>query len=1104
MGKRLLSFLVICLCAVSVAFAQRKVTGVVIDAETGEPVVGASVLVKGTTVGAATDVNGNFTIQNVPSSAKQLTVSYIGMNSKDVAIKSSLKIYLESSAKALNEQIVIAYGTATKESFTGSAKVVGAETIAETQKSNALDALNGVVAGVQMFNASGQPGIETPTIRIRGISSINAGNSPLIVLDGAPYDGDMNNINPADIESMTVLKDAASNALYGARGANGVIMITTKKAKMGEQAKITVDAKWGSNHRSVRRYETINDPRHYYETYYTALKNLAMNKNGLSDEEANIWANNNLVEGDYGLQYQVYSIPDGQNLIGTNGRFNPNATQGYLLNGNWLTPDDYMDATYKNGLRQEYNITATQATQYGNFYASVGYLDNEGITENSDYKRFTARLKADSQMKKWLKVGGNFDYTRYDAHYMSEDGASNSSGNIFAYATQIAPIYPLFVRDANGNIMQDLYGYTVYDYGEGDNAGLERPFMPSGNAVGSALLDVNSFEGNAFNGNVFAEIKFYEDLKFTTTNTLGWDESRSTGLTNAFYGSYKSSNGILDKSHSRTLAANYVQTLDWGHNFSGHQLNVMLGHEHHDYRYYYLSASKSNMFSPENLELAGAITDGSANSYTTRYNTEGWFGRLMYNYDEKYFASFSYRRDASSRFAKENRWGNFFSVGAAWLIHKEDFFNVDWVNTLKFKVSYGENGNDAIGNYRYTNVSSIVNSIGHVGAIPSSMGKNDISWEKVGNFNIGLEFELFQSRLTGDIEFFNRKTSDMLAWFTMPGSFGYTGYYTNIGDMRNRGIEVDLAGDIIRTKDITWNVNLNLTHYKNKITRLPDERKTVTTFDGTEGYSSGNYFYGEGKSLYTWYIPEYAGVYTESNYAGDATDAKATGAEVAEYDPSMAGMALYYETKTVNVLDEDGQKVLDENGDPVTKDVRVKTTKYSDADDYLCGTALPDLYGGFGTSFRFKNFDFSMNFGFQIGGKCYDSDYATYMSVPYSKTTTGTAFHVDILNAWSVDNQNSDIPRFQYGDEYSASRSTRFLINASYLSLNNINIGYTLPKYLTRKVSIDNVRIYASADNVFVWSKRQGLDPRQSISGSITNSYYAPIRAISGGITVTF
>ena len=1105
MGKRLLSFLVICLCAVSVAFAQKKVTGTVVDSETGEPVVGASVLVKGTTAGAATDINGKFTIQNVPNSAKTLVVSYIGMTAKEVAIKPSLKIAMDSDTKALKEQIVVAYGTATKESFTGSAKVVGADVIAETQKENVLDALNGKVAGVQMYNASGQPGAETPTIRIRGISSIYSTNSPLIILDGAPYDGDMNNINPADIESMTVLKDAASNALYGARGANGVIMITTKKGKPGDNAKISIDAKWGSNSRATRRYETINNPAQYYETYYTSLKNYALSNNMTADA-AHAWANNNLIDGDHGLVYNVYSVPTGQYLIGSNGKLNPNATMGNVVNGNYLQADDWLDYAFQNGFRQEYNATVTQSTGKTNMYASFGYLDNEGITAKSDYERITARLKADSQILPFLKVGANMNYSHYSAHTMSEDGSSNSSGNIWAVSSEMAPIYPLFIRDANGNLQQDANGYTIYDYGNGANGGLERPCYTQANAIQAALLDEDSYEGNAFNGNMFAEIRFYKDLKFTSNNTVNLDETRSTGLTNAFYGSYASSNGILSKYHTRTLSWNYNQILDWSHDFNGHEVTVMLGHEYYRTKYYYLYASKSNMLTPDNLELAGAVTDGSANSYTTDYNTEGWVGRLQYNYLQKYFVHGSFRRDASSRFHPNHRWGNFWSAGAAWLINKESWFKASWVDMLKIKASYGENGNDGIGNYRYTNIYDIVNADGNIAVVPYTKGSEDISWEKQGNFNAGVEFELFNGRLNGDVEFFYRKTSDMLFSFPLAPSMGYTSYYANIGDMRNRGIEVELDGDIIRTRDLTWNVNVNLTHYTNKITRLPDERKT-TTVDGHGGFQSGNYFIGEGLSYYTFYTKQYAGVCHSDNYPGDAAD-KAAGAGTdytpTEYDKTYAGRSMWYTTKTVNVVDEEGNVVKDDNGNNVTKDIKVKTTSSSAANYYLGETALPKIYGGFGTSLRYKNFDFSINFAYQLGGKCWDNDYQSMMANAYD-TSKGNAWHADMLKAWSETNTSSNIPSLMYNDQYAAASSDRWLTDASYLSINNINIGYTFPRSWTRKALIQKLRIYASADNVFVWSKRQGLDPRQTMSGGgATNTYYPPIRTISGGITIDF
>lgn len=999
------------------------------------------------------------------SSAKTLVISYIGMQTVEVPVKPSVKVFLKSNTELLDEVMVVAYGTAKKSAFTGSATVVGSEEIGKIQSSNVANALTGKVAGVQLNTSSGQPGATTPSIRVRGISSINAGNDPLIILDGAPYDGDLNNISSQDIESMTVLKDAASNALYGARGANGVIIITTKKGTAG-QARVTVDAKWGSNSRATQDYNYIKSSAQYYEMYYGALKSYFVNEQGMTDAAAHVSANTNmLTSGDYGLGYNAYTIPQGQYLIGTNGKLNPNATLGNVVNYNgqdyMIMPDNWLDEAYSHGLRQEYNVSVSAGTDKSSFYASISYLNNEGITAKSDYERLTGRLKADYQVKDWLKFGANMSYTHFDANSLGEDGASNSSGNIFAYATQIAPIYPLYVRDGQGNIMKDSNGLTVYDFGN-NNAGMSRPFLSGGNAYAANLLDTNNAEGNAMTATGFAEVRFLKDFKFTWTSGVAIDETRSTSFTNPYYGQYASSNGIPSKAHTRNLSYNHQQLLNWKRSFGSNNLEVMLGHESYRYKYYYLYASKSNVFDPTNTELAGAITENGSNSYVTDYNTEGYFARLQYDFAEKYFLSGSYRRDASSRFHPDNRWGNFWSAGAAWIISKEDFFDVDWVDMLKVKASYGSQGNDNIGNYLYVNTYTIVNAGGSPAANPSTMGNKDITWETNGNFNAGFDFELFKGRLSGTVEYFFRKTSDMLFSFPLPPSFGYKSYYANVGDMTNQGIEAEFNATAIKTNDFTWDINLNLTHYKNKISYLPEERKTMVV-DGVPGYSSGNYYYGEGEPLFTYRIKKYAGV---------AED----------------GQALYYKS------------VKDENGNVIGQET---TTKYDDADYYLCGSALPDVYGGFGTSFSYKGFDLSADFTYQIGGLVYDSDYAGLMAPP-TASSKGTNFHADLLNAWTPENTSSNIPRFQFGDNYATASSDRFLTKASYLSLQNINFGYTLPANVTRNVGIEKVRVYLTADNVWVWSKRQGLDPRQSISGSVTNSYYAPMRTISGGITLTF
>ena len=999
------------------------------------------------------------------SSAKTLVISYIGMEEKTVAIKPNVKVVLRTNSELLNEVVVTAYGTAKRSSFTGSASVVSSEEIGKIQTSNVANALNGKASGVQLNNASGQPGSNSPSIRIRGISSINAGNDPLVILDGVPYDGDLNNLSSQDIESMTVLKDAASNALYGARGANGVIMITTKKGSSG-QAKVTVDAKWGSNSRATRDYDMVTDPGQYYEMYYKALNDYALYR-GLDASTAYQWALSNLTAyNDYGLGYNVYSVPNGENLIGENGKLNPNATLGNLVEVDGqqflVRPDNWIDETYRTSLRQEYNVSVTAGNDKSSFYTSVNYLNNEGITANSDYERLTGRLKADYQVKNWLKVGANMAYTHYNANSLDEDGSSGSSGNVFAIATQVAPIYPLYLRDGNGNIMHDSNGFIWYDFGQGENADMGRPVFFGSNAIAESQLNTNNSEGNSINATGFFEVRFLKDFKFTSTNSAYVDESRTSLVTNPYYGQYASSNGILYKYHTRIFSYNSQQLLNWKKSFGQHNMDVMLGHESYRQKYYYVSANKSNMFDPTNIELAGAITNGNSNSYITDYNTEGYFGRAQYDFAEKYFLSGSYRRDASSRFHPDNRWGNFWSASAAWNITHEDWFNIDWIDMLKFKVSYGSQGNDKIGDYRYVNTYNIVNSSGNPAAVPNTLGNKDITWETNANFNVGFDFELFKRRLTGTIEFFNRKTTDMLFSFPLPPSFGYTSYYANVGDMRNLGIEAEFKGSVLKTKDFQWDLGLNLTHYRNKITYLPEERKTMEV-DGVKGYSSGNKYYGEGESLYTFYTYKYAGVNEE-------------------------GEALYY------------RNVKDENGNVVGQET---VTNPSEADFHLCGTALPDVYGGFNTSLSYKGFDFSVDFAYQIGGQVYDSDYAMMMSSPTAQNK-GTAIHKDMFDAWTSENKSSNIPRFQYGDEYSAESSDRFLTSASYLSLQNINAGYTLPANICRIFGVEKLRIYMAADNVYLWSKRKGMDPRQSISGSTTASYYAPMRTISGGITLTF
>ena len=1069
------------------SLAQSKQISGTVTGPDGKPVAGATVMVDGSHVGTTSNGDGSFTI-TAPGNGS-LVVSFIGYETQKVAIggKTRINISLKEDAQAIDDVIVVAFGTAKKDAFTGAAKVIKSDDLIKTQSSNVGDALVGKIAGVQFSSASGRPG-SGQKIYVRGYGSMNAKNDPLWVVDGVPYEGDINNINAADIESISVLKDAASNALYGSRGANGVIMVTTKRAKAGE-ATVTFDGKWGINTRALQTYDIVEDAGEYYEMHYKSLYNYYTLDQKYTPLAANIAANKLLTSNDPGgLGYNVFTVPDGQNLIGENGRLNPRAKQGRLVTDAkgqqfYLQPDNWLDEIYKSSsFRQEYNVSVSGATDRANFFASLGYLDNTGIVDGSSNERYTARLRADYQAKKWLKVGGNMSYTHFvwnNGNQTNDDGdgqgeGNADGGNAFATAIRMAPIYPVYMRDGNGNIMIDEYGFKMYDTGDGRNGGALRTNGGKSNDLQDIQLNKYINEGNAFMANGFADFSLYKGLKLTLNGSVSLDETRGTQVSNPYYGQFAESGGAVFKSHSREIAYNMQQFLTYTNTFADvHNLDLLFGHEMYNRKSYGLYGSKTMMFSPDNTELSGAVVDSSrSGSSVLEYNNEGYFFRGQYDYDNRIYFSGSYRRDASSRFHPDHRWGNFWSLGAAWIINRESWFNASWVNMLKVKASYGSQGNDNLGSkaesyYRYTDYREILSSGDGVTSVLYQKGNPDITWETNANLNVGVEFGLWDNRLSGSIDVFNRKTTDMLFELATPIESGYTTIFTNIGDMVNRGLEIELNADLIRTKNLVWDFSLNMTHYKNKVTHLPEQFKNNTTADGKHvGRWQDTKFLTEGESVFSFYVPTYAGV-----------------------DPET-GKSLWYTYKT----DDAGNKE------------RIKTSDYSVASQEgreMHGDALPDVYGGFGTSLRFYGVDFSIGFTYQLGGQVLDQGYMFYMNSP-AGTSTGNNYHHDLLNSWTPENSGSNIPRFAYNDSNQAAVSDRFLTSASYLNIQNITLGYTLPKRITRKFLVENLRIYLACDNVWYWSKRQGLDPRQAINGITNPYYYAPIRTFSGGVTVTF
>lgn len=1073
--KKILTMLaVLTAAAASAQEIPVTVTGTVTDAATKEPVPYASVHLEGTTIGISTDGDGNYRIE-VPADGF-LVFSSIGYKTQEIAVESREKIdvSLEPDSEFLDETIVIAYGTATKRSFTGSASMIDAETIENRVSTDVTSALAGTTPGVQVISSSGDPASGGATIRIRGIGSMSAGNSPLYIVDGMPYDGSISDINPNDVESMSVLKDAAASAIYGARGANGVVLITTKRAKGASDAVFRFDAKWGSNSRLIPQYDVIDDPALYYETHYRMMYNSQIYA-GKSSDEAYAYADANIFnQNNGGLGYQVFTVPEGEKFIGTDFRLNPAARLGYSDGEYYYTPDNWYKEAFRNSFRQEYNLSVSGAKEGLNYYASVGYLDDGGIVDNSGYRRYTARINADYQAKPWLKVTTGMSYAHSDSQTASYSDSYGSSANIFYVTNMMGPIYPLYVRNTDGDILVEN-GMKVYD---SNQTNFVRPSFV-GNAVRDNEVNRKRNYSDFISGKWSIAATPVKGLTFTATAGLTNENSRYNALYSRF-GSQSATDGLAFVSHSRTFAVNSQYLAEYKTDFggNGHNLDVLAGYEIYRLKEQYLEGQNDHLFNPYVGELGNA--DGSSSrqttSYTADYITQGFLARAQYEYDGRYFASVSYRRDGSSRFAPGHRWGNFGSAGAAWLISSEDFMDdLPWIGMLKLKASYGIQGNDnlypnsnhARKYYPYSDnyTHSYNEGTGEYSVELGYKGNDALTWETSHSFNAGFDFELFGSRLNGSAEYFSRKTVDLLYSKDVPLSAGNpTGYYpVNVGSIVNNGFEINLDGILIDAAFVQWSWNMNISHYRNRILSLDSSVSE-------KGIVGGNYIYKEGGSLYQAYMRKYAGVNPET------------------------GKARWY------------RKVIGEDGEWTGESVLTET--FSEASQYDLGSVLPKLYGGFGTKLNAYGFDLSAQFSFQLGGRYYDG---TYQALMHTSSGIGTAWHRDVLDSWTPENKVSSIPRLDGDTSVGQTAVSNYLISSDYLSINNITLGYTFPESVVEMMKISGLRIYLSGDNLAVISARRGVDPRYSMGlGSLTSGSglssgsYSAMRTVTAGVTLTF
>ena len=1044
------------------ALAQMQVTGTVVSQEDNQPVVGATIQVPGTQEGAVTNIDGKFSL-TVPAGKSTLRISYVGMETLEVSARPNMRIVLTSDANALDEVMVVAYGTQKRSSFTGAASTIKSEKIENLQVSNLSNALNGQVAGVQTFSASGTPGSGS-TILIRGIGSISGTKTPLIIVDGVPYEGSLNSIPTQDVESMTVLKDAAANSMYGARGSNGVIIITTKN---GQKGKVTIDfeARWGFNDRSVGNYDIISDAGEYYEMMYEAYRNSKVDEMGYAS--ASQYAAQTLISNV--LKYNKFlGVADDEIIDPLTGKLNPNATT-YKWN------DDWTKDPFRKGFRQEYNARVSGGNESTKAYLSLGYLGDEGYMVGSDFKRYSARLKVDQLIGSNIRVGANMFYSNTIQSQFNTNVSTNYS-NIFMFSQSIAPIYPIYLYDDMGNHIYDEKGNARYDFG----TEYDRPYGGSGGGQNPyAVAKENDFKNTRdnFSTRGYFEWTFLKDFKFTTNIAYDVFNIYDSQFSTPIGGDALNVGGRGYKTTQRYAAVNFNQLLDWNHTFGeSHKVHVLLGHETKNDKSKYLTGEMTNYAYPYNSEFANAAQYQNLTSYTYEYALEGYFAKAEYDFKDRYYFTASIRRDGSSRFHEDNRWGTFWAVGGAWRINEEPFMqDVKWLNNLKLKASYGTQGNDNVGYmHNYTDLYGVDRVDGAAAFTKVNRGNKDLTWEKSKNFNVGFEAGLW-GRLNVNFDFFIKSTTDMLYASPIPRSEGSPNYiYRNEMDMKNTGIEIEINGDIIKTKKVRWNAALNLTHYKNELTKLPASKPADLY---PNGYAAGDYWRRLGGSLYDWYMYEYAGVdptnglpqYNKYNYAKDEVT---------------------------------GEVLRDANGDEIVESVEKVNTITEATLRRIGKSALPDLTGGFSTSVEAFGFDLSIQTAFSLGGYLFDSFYNSLMTAGGS---SGGNFHKDMFNRWTPTHTDTNIPRlFMDGQNEGISGNSDFyLTNASYFSLRNITLGYTIPKSITSKWGLEKLRVSLIADNVWNSTKRKGLAPSQSYDGS-TGYIYSPLSTYSIGLNVTF
>lgn len=1018
---------------------QLKISGIVKDAETNNPLPGASVVIRGTRTGVATNLQGEFSILTHP--ADELVISFVGMKTQIIRVKNnpSPVIRLERDYLSADEAIVIAFGATPEASYSGSAATVRRDAFQSRPITNILQALEGNIPGLQMTSGSGQPGA-SPDLRIRGFGSITASAAPLFIMDGVPYAGEISAIHPEDIDNISVLKDAASAALYGSRGANGVIIITTKA---GKERKSTFNVKinQGFSSRSIPEYDRV-DAYTYYPLMWEAYRNsMVYNQNnpkpidqasqiasyGSTDAQSitDILANN------------PFNVPN-RELVGTDGKLHPDARLLYPDDLNWE------DAMTRTGNRGDYALSASGGTDATTYYMSVSYTNDKSYLLKSELERATARANITTRPNNWLQTGISIAGALQESSYLDTE-TNTGYDNPFFFSRYIAPIYPIHQHAATGESLYDSFGKPLYEWtNRGEKA------YPGHHIVAETELNSNNRKQNTLNTRAFAEIRLWQGLTFTFNASYDLTNNLVAEYENPEVGS-AAGTGRAKRTNDRYDLVNFSQLLNFRRAWGGHRVETLLGHESYNNTYKLLFGKREGEIVSGNDEFVNFTQTVDLSSYCSRYRTEGYFLRFGYDYGSRYFLSASYRRDGSSRFHQDARWGNFWSVGVSWLADREKFMEaLPWISLLKLRSSYGQTGNDNTDSwFPWQNLYSINNNGNEPGFIQNTAaGNRNLKWELNRHFDIAIEFN-FLKRISGTIEYYKRTTDDLLFNVPQPLSGGVLTQWQNSGSMYNRGIELTLRGTPV-ARAFQWEIGIQATHFKNEITSLPQKE-----------ISAGHHKRMTGHSIYDYFLPVYAGVDPES------------------------GDALY----RMDITDEAGKVT----GETTTNDLNKATS-------YYCGTAIPKISGAIDNKISYKGLDFAFKFTYRIGGKIYDNAYSGLMhSGLYGRT-----FHSDILKRWEKAGDRTDVPRLDSSNgDNSTIATSQWLTNASYLALKSVTLSYTFPEKIPEFFHLKGIRLYSGGENLFMLTHRKGMNPQYRFTGISANDY-SPARTFSFGIDLEF